>query len=219
MKQPFPGTITRIEEQSRTRQHLGARVNVFIDDKFSFAIDAQLANQSALEAGVVISQSTLSHLLREDGEAKAYRRALYFASFRTRSEREIRERLKRDEWPDEIIDGAIERLKAEKVLDDAQFAASWVENRSFSRPRGAYALRQELRGKGVGREEIEAALPTADEESENALAALRAKWRTWERFEGREREQKMIEFLQRRGFNYSTARGALKRLDEDNEDS
>ncbi|MDF2441381.1 MAG: regulatory protein [Abditibacteriota bacterium] len=215
MKQPFPGIITRIEEQARTRKHLGARVNVFIDDKFSFAIDADLAQKSALQAGVIISQSTLSHLLREDGATKAYRRALYFASFRARSEREIRERLKRDEWADEIIDDAIERLKAEKVLNDAQFAATWVEGRTLSRPRGSHVLRQELRVKGVAREEIEAALPSADEESENAVSALRARWRTWERFEGRERDQKMIEFLQRRGFNYSTARTALKRLEEE----
>ena len=215
MKQPFPGTITRIEEQSRTRKHLGARVNVFIDDKFSFALDAKLAQQSALQTGVVISQSTLSHLLQEDGAAKAYAKAIYFMGYRPRSEREIRERLKRDEWPDEIIDSVVERLREEKVLNDAQFAATWVENRSLFKPRGAYALRQELRGKGVARDEIEAALPNSDEESENALAALATKRRTWERLEGREREQKMIQFLQRRGFNYSVARVAIKQFDED----
>lgn len=213
-RQPFPGTITRIEEQARTRKHLGARVNVFIADKFSFAIDATLAEQSALQAGVVISQSTLSHLLQEDGTAKAYAKAVYFMGFRARSEREIRERLKRDEWPDEVIERVIERLHDEKILNDARFAAGWVENRSLFKPRGAYALGQELRGKGVAREEIEAALPSGDEESENALAALATKRRTWERLEGREREQKMIQFLQRRGFNYSVARAALKQFDE-----
>ena len=107
--------------------------------------------------------------------------------------------------------------KAKKLVDDAEFAAAWVENRSLHRPRGARMLKQELRMKGVDKENIEAALPDEEMETQNALEALRPKMRLWEKLETRERERKMIEFLQRRGFHYGTARAALRQI-SDNED-
>jgi regulatory protein len=217
MKQPFPGTITAIEEQARTRKHLGSRLNVFINDRFSFAVAADVVARYALEPGVVLDAERLAEIIEEDGDAKAYAKAIYFLGFRIRSAQEIRDRLRRDKWPDAVIQRVIERLRNEKLLDDAAFAATWVEHRTISRPKGSRAIRQELRIKGIDKEEIEAALPNVDEELENAVTALQGKERQWERLEGRDREQKMLGWLQRRGFAFGTARAAIKRFDEENE--
>ena len=43
----------------------------------------------------------------------------------------------------------VDRLEARGLIDDAQFAAYWVEQRQTFRPRGSRALRFELRAKGV----------------------------------------------------------------------
>lgn len=215
-RQPFAGFITSIEPQAKTRRHLGTRVNVFINEKFSFALDADLAAQRGLRPGRTLNADELSALLEEDGDARAYARALHFLGYRIRSAREIRERLKRD-WPEEVIERVLARLVEEKLIDDAQFAAAWVENRSLLRPRGTRLLQQELRQKGVGKEEIQAALPDEEMEIENAAVALRPKLRLWEKLEERERERKAIEFLQRRGFNFSVARAAVRQI-SDNQD-
>jgi regulatory protein len=214
-RQPFPGTITAVEAQAKTRRHLGQRVNVFVDGRFSFALDTALAMQYDLHPGFELDGVRLEELLRADGDARAYARALQFLSYRPRSAAEISDRLKRDEWPDTVINRVLQRLQSEKLVNDACFAAAWVENRSLSRPRGARALRQELRQKGVEREVIDEALPDAEQEVENAVEAARHKLNTWSRLEERDRREKMLAFLQRRGFNYSTARAALTRLEED----
>jgi len=216
---PFPGTITAIEAQTKTRKHLGERVNVFINDRFSFAIAAELVARYNLQPGVLLDAARLDALLREDGDSRAYARALHFLSYRTRSSKEIRERLKRDEWTDEVIERVVERLQREKLLNDSHFAEVWVEHRSLSRPRGAYQLRQELRQKGVDRETIDAALPDADQELENAVAAVERKMRSWSTLDERTRQTKALEFLQRRGFNYSVARAALRRIAEESDDT
>jgi hypothetical protein len=44
----FPGTVTAVVAQERTRRHLGTRVNVFINDRFSFALDLILAERRGL---------------------------------------------------------------------------------------------------------------------------------------------------------------------------
>jgi regulatory protein len=214
-RQPFPGTVTALELQAKVRKHLGQRVNVFINDRFSFAIDIELARRHDLHPGLVIDELMLTELLREDGDARTYARALHFMSYRMRSAAEVRTRLERDQWPSEVIDRVLERLAREKLLDDAGFAAAWVETRSMSRPRGGRALRQELRHKGIDREAIDAALPDAEQELENAVAAVQPKVQRWANLDERERRTKVLEFLQRRGFNYSTARAALQRLEEE----
>jgi regulatory protein len=213
-RQPFPGIITAIEPQTRTRKHLGLRMNIFIDDKFSFALDADLVRRYELRPDTLVNSDTLTRLLAEDGDARAYARALHFLGYRIRSAHEIETRLKRDEWPDEVITRVLARLSDEGLVNDASFAASWVESRSLHRPRGARMLQQELRMKGVEKEQIAAALPDQDQEIENALVAVEGKLRLWEKLEGRERERKIIEWLQRRGFSYSTARAALSRMEE-----
>jgi regulatory protein len=214
-RRPFPGIITAIEAQAQGRRHLGERVNVFVEGRFSFALDAGLVMQYDLHPGLVLDGVILENLLRADDDARAYARALHFLSYRLRSATEIRDRLKREEWPDAVIDRVLQRLQGEKLVDDAGFAAAWVETRSLSRPRGARALRQELRQKGVAREAIDEALPNAEQEVENAMEAARRKRHTWSRLEERERREKMLAFLQRRGFSYSTARAALTRLEEE----
>jgi regulatory protein len=217
MVQPFPGTITKLEAQTKVRRHLGLRINVFVDERFSFALDRELALNRGLRAGVELSASQLEELLREDGDARAYARALHFMSYRARSSREIRDRLKRDEWPDEVIERVVLRLQKQKLLSDAAFAATWVESRTLSRPRGSRALTQELRQKGVAREEIEAVLPDDEAELENAVRWIENRRRMWEALEGRERDAKIIGILARRGFGYGTARAAIRRLDESDE--
>ena len=186
--EPFAGVISSVVAQTRKRAHLGPRVNVFIDDKFSFALSADLAFKHGLRPKLVVDAAFLEQLLREDGETKALTTALNFIGYRPRAEAEIRQRLQRDEWSETVIAAVILKLRAGKMLNDAQFASDWVESRGRSKPRGARLLKQELRHKGVNKEEIEAALPDADEEIENAIAALDKLERKLEKWEkGRDR--------------------------------
>jgi len=77
--------------------------------------------------------------------------ALRFLEARARSIDEVRRRLRSAGYRPELIDGAIERLKALGILDDASFAQAWVESRDRARPRGERALRRELQLKGIER--------------------------------------------------------------------
>jgi regulatory protein len=220
-RQPFPGTITALVAQAKSRKHLGERVNIFIDAKFSFALDILLVEKHKLARGMQISAQFLSQLLQEDGDAKARARALHFLSYRPRSINEVRERLKRDEWSDEVIDRVLARLQQEKYLGDELFSSLWVENRTLGKPRGARVLRQELRQKGVANETIDEALPSNDEELENAVAAarqlLKSKERAWKNFKEREKRDKFFATMQRRGFSFYVAKAAWQQIEEEDE--
>ncbi len=84
--------------------------------------------------------------------------AARFLEARPRSEAEVRRRLLRLGYRDELVDAAVGRLLAVGYLDDEAFARSWVESRDRSKPRGEHALRRELGLTGVDRSLIDAVL-------------------------------------------------------------
>jgi len=212
MSQPFPGEISSVAHSAKVRRHLGVRVNVFIENTFSFSLSLDLALQHGLKKGVVIDADFLKVLLREDGDAKALARALYYLGYRARSENEVRTKLREKEFPDGVIDRVLEKLRANNLLNDADFAQNWVENRARIRPRGARLLQQELRQKGISQQTIAAALPDEDAELTNAISALQkmlqSKERAWANLEERQKHQKAMQYLMRRGFNYAVCKEA-----------
>ena len=212
MPQPFPGTITSVVAAAKVRRHLGARVHVFIDHQFSFSLSLDLALQHGLKKEMVVDAALLKVLLREDGDARATSRALYFLGHRQRSENEVRKKLQEKEFSDDVIDRVLDKLRRNHLISDARFAEAWVENRSLHRPRGARMLQQELRQKGIAKETIAAVLPDQDEELTNAVAALQkilqSKERAWENLDDKEKYQKAIQYLMRRGFNYAVCKTA-----------
>lgn len=84
-----------------------------------------------------------------DDPAVVLAAAARYLEARARSVAEVRRHLGRAGYRADLVDAAILRLTALGYLDDAAFATSWVEARDRSRPRGATALRSELRSKGV----------------------------------------------------------------------
>jgi regulatory protein len=148
--------------------------------------------------------------LREDAMAAALR----LVSYRPRSEKELRERL-RQRFPDTaLVDAVVARLTELRLVDDLAFAASWVESRDRSGPRSRRMLAAELRVKGVLREPAEAAVETVDE-ADAALRAARKKARVLAARPFEEFRRKIGDLLLRRGFGYETANETVKRLWEE----
>jgi regulatory protein len=93
-----------------------------------------------------------------DDGAVVLEAAARFLEVRPRAEAEVRRRLRDAGYRSDLVEGAIERLVALGYLDDAAFARAWVESRDRAHPRGARALRDELRRKGVAADVVEGAL-------------------------------------------------------------
>lgn len=217
--QPKTGRITAIAAQAKTRRHLGERVNIFIDGDYSFSLDTALIEKFQLGHGFQVDAITLERLLQADGDAKVRARALHFLSYRPRSRDEVRQRLIRDGWAEDVVDRVLDKLREQGYLNDAVFAGLWVEHRTLGKPRGANALQQELRRKGISKEIISEALPTASQELENAVVTarsiLQSKSRQWSNLDDKERQTKLIQTLQRRGFSFPTARAAWQQISDE----
>jgi regulatory protein len=207
------GIVTAVEPQ---RRRGGRRVNVFVDGRFSFSLERDLAD--LVRVGRPISELKSAELLLQDEQARAFEAALAFLAHRPRSERELRDRLRRKEVPPPTLEAVVERLKQLRLIDDQDFARYWVEQRQTHRPRGGRLLRQELRRKGVDADTAAEIVETAEEDEDSVEAACRAARRKAEGLRAQDErtfDQKIGQFLVRRGFDYETARSACRRLREE----
>ena len=201
------GLVTAIEPQERRG---GRRSNVYLDGRYAFSLTTELAIQE-LRVGDAVSAERYAALVIRDQEAGAFDAALRFLGARPRSEREIRDRLARHEFDLQVVDRVVERLRRIRLVDDAAFAAYWLEQRATHRPRGARLLKQELRQKGVSQDVLSEALP-ADDDEEGAYRAAQRKATSLRALDERTFKQRLGAFLQRRGYGYETVRAVAGRL-------
>lgn len=206
------GVITALRVQERDSQ----RVNVFIDHAFAIGISLDTLAAEELHVGKQIDAAAWARLVASAHTERALNRALRLLHSRPRSTHELRQRLRRAEYPDDTIDATLHRLTELGLLDDAEFARLWIENRQTHRPRGTQLLRAELQQKGIEREIIDDTLEAARHTTSDTAQAYAAAasvlsryatapdWRTFER--------RMGGYLQRRGFTFDTIRPVLRDL-------
>lgn len=202
--------ITALEPQTTNSD----RINVYIDGRFLLGVNAEVVFRMGLAPEQELLPSQLEELRSEEAQQQAVDRALNYLSFRPRSREEVRRYLRRKETPPEIIEAVLARLDRLDLINDQSFASFWIETRERFSPRGARALKNELRIKGVNRDVVDE-IVSAEEDEERALRAGRKKalslinnpiidyptFRT-----------KLGAFLQRRGFGYEVARHTVRTL-------
>lgn len=140
--------------------------------------------------------------------------ALRLLSFRPRSVAELRQRLKMKRYPAAAIDGVIETLTRQGLLDDEKFATLFTESRLYTKPSGRRQIELDLKRKGVSNELISAALGELKDYDEKA-AACELVTRRFEKMSGLSDEKKktrVFGFLKRRGFDNEVIFGVIADL-------
>ncbi len=184
-------------------------MNIHLDGEYAFGVARITA--AWLKNGDELSDEKIAKLLAEDAREWAYQQAMLYLSYRARSEKEIRQNLRKHEMPEEVIEETIERLRKAGLANDNEFAQAWVENRSTFRPRSRRALAVELRQKGLDDETVHSAVSGVDEEA-LAYEAAQKRLGRLTGLEWNEFRKKLSEFLARRGFPYSVIAPIVTRL-------
>lgn len=202
--------ITALEPQANNPD----RINLFVDGRFLMGVNAVVVLQMDLRLEQELTLEQLEQLQSEEVEQRAVDRALNYLSYRPRSREEVRRYLRRKDTPPEVIESALARLDRLDFVNDRTFAGFWIESREHFSPRGARALKNELRMKGVDREVVDE-LVSDEQDEERALRAGRKKAISlintpdidFATFRNR-----LGSFLQRRGFGYQIATKTVREL-------
>jgi regulatory protein len=211
-REPRAGEITRIAHQQRNPE----RVSLYIDGEFAFGLPATEVVRRGLRRGQQLTLEDATILAAVDEGSRATDAAVQFIAYRPRSEREVRDRLRKREYSDTAIEIAIEKVYGWGYLDDQAFAKLWVENRLEHRPRGERLLSQELRQKGINSEVIANVLEETDlNEQDSALELARKRAPRLAKLDPQTRERRLSQYLARRGYGWDVIRTVMSELSAD----
>ncbi len=201
--------VTKIEVQKRNRK----RRSVFIDGKFAFGLDEEVLYKSRLKKGESLTQQRIDEITEEERKKEAKDVALKFLSFRRRTEKQIREKLKKKEFDEKTIEATIDKLKEFDLINDLEFATSWVKERLVFKPRGKRLLKQELWKKGINKDIIEQVTKElCQDEDKSAFQLVEKIKKRYKNLEPQVAKRRMYNLLLRRGFSYEITRKALSQL-------
>jgi regulatory protein len=202
--------VTAIGEGKRRKR----RVNIFLDDKFAFSLEAEVALKEGIKVGQELSEGDIEALTGAELSQRCYDAALRYLDYRPRSQTELKQRLARRGFDEETVAATLSRLQELGLVDDLAFARFWQENRQAFSPRSRWLVRRELKQKGVADEVIEKVLANADDEDGAYRAAMtRARKLPASDYEGF--RKRLGDYLKRRGFGYGVIKNTLKKVWEE----
>lgn len=163
----------------------------------------------SIEKGKEITAQQYQELLEEVVGKRAKKRALHLLEQMDRTEKQLRDKLLANEYPQSCIDGAIAYVKGFHYLDDSRYASNYVR---FSQEKmSRVQMKQKLMQKGIASSVIADAIEEAyvADEMEQIMALLRK--RKFVPEESDEKEfQRTYQYVMRRGFKSSDILKAMK---------
>ena len=163
----------------------------------------------SIEKGKEITAQQYQELLEEVVGKRAKKRALHLLEQMDRTEKQLRDKLLANEYPQSCIDGAIAYVKGFHYLDDSRYASNYVR---FSQEKmSKVQMKQKLMQKGIASSVIADAIEEAyvADEMEQIMALLRK--RKFVPEEADEKEfQRTYQYVMRRGFKSSDILKAMK---------
>ena len=129
---------------------------------------------------------------------------------------QLRKKLQTEGFDAELIEPLLDKFEAAKLIDDAEYAQSFVAQKSRTKKLSRAALRRELAERGVRGEEAENALAqrTDEQEREDAAELVRKKLRPGmdlsDRAEKDKVTRRLLGMLARRGYSSSVSMSVIR---------
>ena len=140
--------VTSIEQHTKTK------VKVCLDNRTDFQLYKREIDKYGINEGEELSN--YDEILSEVLIPRAKKRAMHLLEKMDRTKADIRSKLRRNGYPDEAINAAIEYIESYNYLNDERYAYMYVRNYCNSRSRNR--IMQDLYRKGVDKDTINDAI-------------------------------------------------------------
>ena len=196
-------TVTQIETISK------AKYRIFLDNKFAFVLYKGELSHYHIKEGAKIEEQTYLEI-QQVIVKRAKLRAMHLLNDMDRTEGQLREKLKANQYTEEIIDEALCYVKSFGYINDSNYARRFINNRKEKKSKKEiYAL---LCNKGLSKELITEAMEECydTEDSKNAIIELLRKKKYDPETVTEKEKQKIVAFLIRKGFSYHDIRQVVQ---------
>lgn len=200
--------IASVERLRRPTKHYLIR----LDCEIEFTVHEDTLVDFRLLKGAELTEQEYKNILHHEQSAKAYQSALRYISRRPHSTGEISRKLQEQGYEPEFIASVIEKLTKQNYLNDQEFAHILARERVHNGKKGRGYVQHELKQKGLSSNHIAEALQHIDEDAElEGAYTLVCKRARYIKGEPMVQRQKLMQYLQRKGYTHSTIRRAFQR--------
>ena len=180
----------------------------------------QKGSASSQAEGAVTSWKQKVRAARAAEETDPYTRAKPIVynqlAYSAKTRGQLRKKLQAEGFDAELIEPLLDKFEAAKLIDDAEYAQTFVAQKSRTKKLSRAALRRELAERGVHGEEAENALAqrTDEQEREDAAELVRKKLRPGmdlsDRAEKDRVTRRLLGMLARRGYSSSVSMSVIR---------
>ena len=191
------------------------RFAVYINGKFAASVTSDRLAQLRLQKGRQLSESEYQELLDDLENGRLREAAFRLLSYRSRSEKELTDRLLRKGFQRSKVDALLAEFREKGLISDRRFAEEWVDNRMRLNPRSRRLLVMELRAKGIDKETAESVVEerlAGIDEAEIAFELLSGRLERFRQDKSIDTKRKINNYLRYRGFGMSDILHATERF-------
>lgn len=202
------GVITSVRRNVKN----AGRCSVFVDDVFFAACPIDVALALGLRKGLEMSAELERRLRAEDRRMVLRQKAYRFATYKPRTERDLRRFLDKAEATEEESADVLSWLSEFRLVDDAEYARRFIEASKLRKPLSPSMMRRTLLGKGLSELVVEEAMADQTSAGDALLAArsvARKKLRMITSEDVRLSEDKLVRFLQYRGYTWEVIKNVI----------
>ena len=189
--------ISKIEAQKRP-----GRYNIYLDGKYAFAVVESVLIKYRLMKGMELDQAQLAQISNDDEIAKTYNKMLDYLAHQLRTEHDVYEKMRQLKTPAEDIEPVMQKLRGLHLLDDHEYAASYVRTVMNTELKGPQVIRQKLRQKQIGELDIDSALAqfTPERQLTNATKLAKKLFKRYNKLPVRRQAEKVRQGLAANGY-------------------
>lgn len=196
--------VTKIEPVTKVK------FKVYVEEQFAFVLYKGELSRFHLQEGGSLSEELYTKIKTEIVLKRAKMRAMHLLNDMDRTEGQLRQKLRQNGYPEDIVGQALDYVKSFGYINDENYIRRFVESRMDKKSRKEiYAL---LCQKGLKGSDVDSIMEEAyaGHTEEDAIRDIIRKKR-WNLEAADEKEkQKIYAFLMRKGFRYEDIRQVIQ---------
>ena len=199
--------VTQISEVSKTRSR------IYLDGQFAFILYKGELRQFQIKEGQELTEECYRQIMTQILPKRAKLRSMNLLQSRDYTRKQLEDKLKRGEYPQECIEEALSYVESYGYIDDRRYAGDYIEYHIQNKSR--MRIETDLMRRGISKEVIRQAFEMLGDlgvaQDEAALIRdLLNKKKYCAHTATKQEQQKMYGFLYRKGFSSEAISRALE---------
>ncbi|MEI3321078.1 MAG: regulatory protein RecX [Eubacterium sp.] len=190
----------------------GSRIQITLDNGISFILYKGEVRRYKISENATIDEKSYNEIW-EILYKRARERALYILDDGYKTKKQIYDKLKSGNYPEDIIQSVISYLLEYNLIDDLRYAGLYIEYKSESKSKRQ--IIQDLMTKGIKKDVIDKAFEESDYRDEHSLNKILEKRIKRYNLEEPKELQKLYRYLVGKGYNYNDVKSAVRQYSHD----